>query len=117
MCRPSVDERQSFLEAVEQMQRRQRGEDKWSSPVVYWAAAKLGNDIHSHTPEQMRSRWIKALDDARNDIAAGKLPNAVPQRLDALPAPGEQTVTAEQAHHNVEAIKARMAALAKAKSL
>jgi hypothetical protein len=117
MCRPPLDAAQAYFEAVEQLERRKHGEDRWSSPVVYWAAAKIGNDIANHTYEQMRSRWAKALDDARKGIASGELPDAVPARLEALPAPGMATVTAEQAHHNVEVIKARMAGLARAKAI
>lgn len=117
LCRPPVNLALSYLEAVEQLVKRQRGEDRWSSPVVFWAAAKIGNDIANHTFDSMKARWTKSMADAEREISEGALPNSVPARMEALPAPGMATVTAEEAQAKAAQIRERMAALAKAKRM
>lgn len=79
-CRPALDYEACFYEAVEQMRFRADGKDKWSSPAVYWAAVKLGNDMSSDIYLNLKKRWKTALDQVINDIAAGVLPNEVPVR-------------------------------------
>lgn len=117
LCRPPVSLAVSYLEAVEQLERRKRGEDRWSNPVVYWAAAKIGNDIASHTFDSMKARWTKAMGDAEREIADGTLPNTVPQRFDALPAPGAETVTAEDGKARAQELRDKLAAMAKSKAM
>lgn len=115
MCRPAMDMAKAYHEAVEQMVRRRDGQDRWSSPVIYWAAAKIGNDIANHTHDQMKARWAKAMEDAKAEIEAGELPAEVPQRLAALPAFGQVTVTAEDAHRRADEIRKRIGHLAATK--
>lgn len=105
LCRPGLDYERAFLEAVEQMPRRAEGRDQWSSPTVYWAAAKIGNDILSHGYKSIQARWQKAMDEAGEDIRMGRLPPHVPPRLEALPAPGQTYVSAEEARERLAEIK------------
>jgi len=96
-CRPTIDCEQAFTEAVEQMHKRKSGKDKWSNPAIYWAAAELGNDLNNHPYQSIKGRWKSALDKAKEKIADGRLPNSVPERLIAIPAPGKSTVSKEEA--------------------
>jgi hypothetical protein len=107
-CRPAMDYERAFIEAVEQQRLRQTGKDKWSSPAIYWASTTLGNDIQSHMYSAISKRWAAAVDMAREKIKRGDLPNEVPQRMDALPAPGKTTISKEQADVNIARMKAML---------
>ena len=96
-CRPTIDLEQAFCEAVEQMHRRKNGKDKWSSASIYWAAVELGNDLNNYPYQSIKARWKSALDKAKEKIADGRLPNEVPARLVAIPAPGKTTISKEEA--------------------
>lgn len=92
MCRPPSDMRVEWEEAREQMRIRLEGKgaDRWSRPEVYWAAAKIGQfDLNAMSWEQIKPRWEKALAEAKRD--------PVPSFCEALPAPGQQTTTREEA--------------------
>jgi hypothetical protein len=104
-CRPAMDYERAFMEAVEQMRRREAGEDRWSMPAVYWAATKLGSDLSSHPYQSLKGRWQAALDEAIEAIRTGKLPNEIPQRREALPAPGHCSVPPEVAKQRLAAIR------------
>lgn len=86
-CRPALDYEACFYEAVEQMRLMADAKDKWSSPAVYWAAVKLGNDMSSDVYLNLKKRWKTALDQVINDIASGVLPNEVPVRRERLEPP------------------------------
>src|SRR5690606_32532933 len=102
LCRPALDYERAFVEAVEQLRRRDQDADHWSSPAVYWAATKIGAfDMSAMRYDQIKARWAKAIDEARGEIRAGALPNEVPKRLVALPAPGETTVPPEEAQRRL----------------
>lgn len=96
-CRPAMDYELSFVEACQEMQKRKSSHDSWSSPFVYWAAVKLGNDLNSFPYQSIKSRWIKAINDSIAAIKNGELPNRVPEKITELPAPGKTTVSAEEA--------------------
>lgn len=105
MCRPVVDARTEWTEACEQMRIRLEGKggDTWSRPQVYWAAVAIGwYDLNSTAWEQIKTRWTNALSNAKHD--------PIPEYLAALPAPGQHTVTRDEA-------KDRMAELKQAVSL
>ncbi|MDP1941269.1 MAG: replication protein P [Gallionella sp.] len=109
-CRPSIDCERAFIEAVEQMRKRASGSDSWSSPVVYWAAASLGSDLSNSHYSAISKRWAAALDKASARIKSGELPNEVPARLEALPAPGRQSISEEQAIANIAMLKQMLGA-------
>jgi hypothetical protein len=108
-CRPALDYERAYEEAVEQMRRRDAGEDSWSTPAVYWAATKLGVDLLAHPYQSIKGRWHAALDEAIEGIRTGKLPAAVPKRREALPAPGQCSVPPEVAKQRLAGIRDMLA--------
>jgi hypothetical protein len=108
LCRPAPDYERAFAEAVEQMRRRESGEDTWSSAAVYWAAAKIGSDLSAYPYQAIKGRWRTALDEAIEGVRTGKLPAEVPKRRDALPAPGQCTVPREVARQRLAEIRRRL---------
>ena len=105
-CRPAIDLQRAFYEACEQMHKRKSGGDKWSDPLIYWAAVKLGGDIFNYPYQSIKSRWQMAFDAARDEISKGKLPNEVPEVKEALPAPGKTTLSTEKANEIFSQMKA-----------
>ena len=82
MCRPPIDAEAAYSEAVEQMRRRERGEDRWSHPAIFWAAANVGTfDLRNGTWGSLKSRWTKAL---QAELEKGHWPE-IPQRVPELP--------------------------------
>lgn len=108
-CRPALDYERAFIEAIEQMRKRETGEDEWSTPAVYWAAVKVGGDLRAYPYNAIKGRWQAALDDAIEGIRTGKLPAAVPQRREALPAPGQCSVPPEVAKQRLAGIRDMLA--------
>lgn len=96
-CRPTIDLEQAFCEAVDQMYRRKEAKDKWSSPVIYWAAVELGNDLNNYPYSSIKGRWKSAFEKAKEKISEGRLPNMVPEKLLAIPSPGKSTISREEA--------------------
>ena len=84
LCRPPVNYERAFLEAMDQMARRDaNGSDTWSSPAVFWALGALGPDVKAVPYHRLAARWEYALDVALADVAAGRL-GAVPARPVAI---------------------------------
>lgn len=108
-CRPNLDYERAFIEAIEQMRKRETGADEWSMPAVYWATVKVGGDLRAHPYSAIKGRWKAALDEAIEGIRTGKLPNSIPQRLDALPAPGQCSVPPEVAQQRIANIRDMLA--------
>ena len=109
LCRPAIDYERAFIEAVEQMRRRERGEDAWSTPAVFWAAVKLGGDLRANPYPAIKGRWQSALDDAMAGIRSGALPGEIPPRREALPPPGQTTVPPEVARQRIAAMRDSLA--------
>ncbi len=103
LCRPTLDAKAAWIEAVEQMRLRvSGGGDRWSSPRVYWAAAKIGAfDLQALSWESIRHRWERALAEAAQD--------PVPAFRPALPAPGETTLTRDEARARLAGLRDEMA--------
>ena len=109
LCRPHLNYDAAFAEAAEQLRRRESGNDQWSNPAIYWSAVKIGShDMHSSRYDQLRGRWQKALDDAIANIKAGKLPNEVPQRMTALPSPGQTTPPTEEVKKRIDSVLSKL---------
>lgn len=88
-ARPAIDYRAEHTEAIEQMHRRETGEDVWSHPAVYWAAVKIGAfDLNNLAWSEIKNRWTHALDEMRRRENI----EPVPPRMVALPAPGRLSV-------------------------
>lgn len=106
MCRPVMDARTEWAEACEQMRIRLEGKgaDVWSRPGVYWAAVSIGwYDLNSTAWEQIKTRWTNALTNAKAD--------QIPEYRAALPAPGKQTVTREEAVDRMAEIRSKVEAI------
>lgn len=92
-CRPSLDYEAAYIEACEQMRYRrstikaEQQRERWSHPAIFWAAAEMGDDLTGYAYQLARVRWKIALDAAHARIRAGELPEKVPPRAEALPAP------------------------------
>lgn len=94
-CRPELDEQAAYHEAVAGMIERERGgTGTWSHPAIYWAAVRIGRrDILANGYQAMRGRWEAAL---RDVLAQGEW-SPVPEPTRALPAPGQATISREEA--------------------
>lgn len=104
LCRPPIDYQSALIEAVEQMARRESGRDRWSHPAIYWAAVKIGAyDLSRKTLKELDAEWRKAFGD---QMAIGQWPE-IPERLPALPAPG-QTHSREVGKESIQAMLARL---------
>lgn len=108
-CRPPLCYERAFLEAIDQMRKREHGEDVWSSPAVFWAACKLGGDLRAHPYQAIKGRWHAALDDAIDGVRTGKLPTEIPQRAVALPAPGQTFIPPEVARERLAELRDSLA--------
>lgn len=97
LCRPELDYERAYLHAVEQMRKRESGDDEWNNAAIFYAARKIGNDLRNNPYQSIKTRWHSALDEAVNDIRTGKLPDEIPPRAIAIPAPGGQSMTKESA--------------------
>lgn len=106
MCRPVIDARTEWAEACEQMRIRLEGKgaDVWSRPQVYWAAVSIGwYDLNSTAWDQIKTRWTKALADAKTD--------GIPEYRAAIPAPGKQSVTREEAADRLGELRSKVEAV------
>lgn len=105
LCRQTSDPRADWTEACEQMRIRLEGKgaDAWSRPQVYWAAVAIGwYDLNSTAWDQIKTRWEKALASAKVD--------PIPEYRAALPPPGQQTITREEAVSRISQIRDRLGA-------
>lgn len=95
LCRPPIDFEAAYREAVEQMRLREQGLDRWSSPAIYWAAARIGSwDLRNSSYAAIAKRWQAELAKALEEQRAGNLPDIPPARP-TLPAPGQTTPPAQ----------------------
>lgn len=97
LCRPPIDFEAAWREAVEQMRLREQGLDRWSSPAIYWAAARIGSwDMRHSSYPSIAKRWQAQLAKALEEQRAGALPDIPPARP-TLPAPGNAAMPREKA--------------------
>jgi hypothetical protein len=65
---------------------------------VYWAAVSIGwYDLNSTSWEHIKTRWMNALANAKAEL--------IPEYLAALPAPGRETVTREEAADRISELR------------
>lgn len=95
------DPQTAHAEAIEQMHKRESGEDIWSHPAVYWAAVKIGAfDLNNIAWSEIKNRWTAALDEMRRRENL----EPVPPRRVALPAPGRLSVPDDVAKKRMHTI-------------
>ena len=103
LCRPGPDFERTFVEAQEQVSRRQFCEDKWSSKAIYWTAVEFGfYDLRSLSWAQAKNRWSRILVEKvakENDLPEIPLPRQ------ALPEPGKSETDIETAKRKLANIK------------
>lgn len=98
-CRPKSGAKVEWAEAQEQMRIRLQGngEDRWTRPQVYWAALSVGwHDLNLSSWETIRGRWEAALATARDE--------PIPTYREALPKPGDTTISRDEAAKRVAEI-------------
>lgn len=95
LCRPKPDYEAMFHEAQKQAGQRRYGSDTWESPLLFWAAYRMGTDDMVNLPwEKARVRWVKIIDELRPqaDMLA-----PVPEKSPALAyVPKQVTETAKR---------------------
>lgn len=109
-CRPPIDYNAALIEAVKQMRLRETGDDQWSHPAIYWAAADVGAwELHNRSAKEIDANWRRALGE---QLARREWPE-IPVRRPALPAPGE-THTSQRGRETVAEMMARLRSAAAA---
>lgn len=65
LCRPPLDAQKAFVEALNGLVARDRGEvGVWSHPAIFWATTRIGAfDMKNSTYQQISGRWQAALED------------------------------------------------------
>lgn len=105
LCVPPVDHESAFHEAVNQMRRRETGDDTWTHPAIYWAAVEFGSwELRGASWATARIRWVRILE---AKLADRNLPE-VPERRTALPAPGATLVNPEKVRQFVDELRQKM---------
>lgn len=103
LCQPPVNVDAALSEAVVQLHARRQGTDVWSDPAIYWAAVKVGTtEMMSLSHSQLKPRFEAML----RDIKAKGNVQAVPPRVDALPAPGGAVMSREEARKRLSELRA-----------
>lgn len=98
LCRPPISAEAAFREAVEQTIRRDQGRDQWSHPAIFWAAQKItAFELKNRSWRELEAVWR---DEFGKQLARGEWP-PIPERLEALPAPGETMPDKERADQYV----------------
>lgn len=97
LCRPTLDYERAFVEAAKQLPRRERGNDEWSDPAVFWAAMSMSWDVQNNGYQAVRGQWQNALDNAAKKVRSGELPREIPERREALPPTEKTSVPPEKA--------------------
>jgi hypothetical protein len=88
-CKPPVDYETLFSGAAVSV-----STGKWENRLAYWATQSVGSfEVRNEPYVRMKTRWTKAIDELLED---GELPEIPPGR-EALPAPGKQSISKEEA--------------------
>lgn len=105
LCRPPIDFESAFLEAVQQMAARESGNDRWSSPAIFWAAVTIGAfDLRNGSWSSLEKRWRKVL---QAELDKGEW-QPVPVRAVALPAPPVTRESREAAERTLRELGGRL---------
>jgi len=92
LCRPPLDYETAYREAAYNLHARERGEDEWSNPAIYWAAQAFGPwDCKNLPYERAEKRWRECLDKVVEDGCG-----PVPPPLLALPSVGKVSISQDE---------------------
>lgn len=104
MCRTVLTAEAAFYEAVAQIQKREEGKDVWTHKAIYWAASRIGaHDLKNNSWQQLKGRWTAIFDEV---LSAGIWPE-IPAPREALPAPGQASISKEEAEKRAKEILSR----------
>jgi hypothetical protein len=93
-CKPPIDYENLFAGAAVSV-----STGKWENKLAYWATQYVGSfEVRNDPYAKMKNRWTKAIDELLED---GELPEIPPSR-EALPAPGKQSISKEEAAMRVK---------------
>lgn len=102
VCRPPLDFRSAYQEAVVQLSLRKEGRDTWSHPAIYYAARSIGSfEILQANWSQIERRWTSVLTASYDE---GHWP-PIPKADLALPAPGRTITPPEEARARLKKIR------------
>jgi len=104
LCRPDVDPVVAYYTALNQGERREKGEmGDWPHPAIYWAWAKIGSfDFRNLGYTQLKPRWEAAL---HEQFAKSKWDGIPDPRL-AISAPGKSETNTEEAREQIKKVEA-----------
>ena len=104
LCRPAINPTVAYYHALEQGQRRANGEKgDWPNPAIYWAWVRIGAyDFNNVGYTALKPRWEKALAD---EAAKGEW-SEIPDAHLAIPAPGKNETSREEAKQQLEKLGA-----------
>lgn len=94
LCRPPIDAHAAFTEAIDNLAKREHGQNPaWSHPGIYWAAQAVGVfDLKQSTYAAIKPRWERALADQMSRREWAPIPVAyVP-----LPPPAVESRVADE---------------------
>lgn len=102
-CRPEVNPLTAYYEALEGSRSREQGEvGTWSHPAIFWASVRVSAfELKNQTYSQIRQRWESAL---AAELAKNSW-DEIPAPMFALPAPGKDKLSREQATKMLEELK------------
>lgn len=94
LCRPPLDAQKAFVEALNGLVARDRGEvGVWSHPAIFWATTRIGGfDMKNSTYAQIAGRWQAALED---EFSKGQWAE-IPKPVMALPVAKASAAVAEK---------------------
>lgn len=103
-CRPDVSE-EAFRHAVAltstPVDQRNYGADS----VMYWAIQRFGeHELRTVSWDRAKERWRKIFESCRDENRRGMLP-IIPERREALPSPGQASISPEEAAKRVKSLK------------
>lgn len=100
-CRPPLDYERLYIGAANAVNSGQ-----WPSKLAYWATQTVGAfEVREQPYKRMEARWKKAVDEA---IAKGGELLDIPPRREALPAPGQQSISREEAAKRADGLGAKI---------
>jgi len=87
------------------MRKRATSSDAWSHPAIYWAAVGIGAfDLRNATWHSIKHRWESAM---KKELEK-KDWLGIPPALDALPAPGKCSLSAEEREKRLASLRAML---------
>lgn len=92
LCRPPIHAETAYREAIVQIYQRELGRDSWSHPAIYFAAQSVTFfDLKQLTYQQIRGRWIAALEKQLAQKSWDLIPSSTKMLSSACEKPTQRT--------------------------